>query len=135
MKQNIIFSLLSLSSAMIIKKGVMASPCDCHQVNNWDELRTLIMSNALESNTRQTNLPLCPFNIGKNHNETTNHWTEVVYIGNPVHIYCKKEIPTDKCAITVTGDACGYNQNCGRQLFKVMSGKEEKYFITFNAYL
>jgi hypothetical protein len=78
------------------------------------------------SRTHQIDLPLCPFNIGKYHNSQTQHWSEIIYVGSPIHIYCKKETPSDQCSITVTGDACGTNQNCGRQLFKVMTGKQKQ---------
>ena len=101
-----------------------ADPCDCHPVQSWDDLRSLIMSNTnLEKQNVQVDLPLCPFSIAKNHNEDTIHWKEIIYIPSPIHLYCKKEDPSDICAITITGDKCRKNQNCGRQLFKIMAGK------------
>lgn len=84
------------------------------------------------SGSEQLNLPLCPFNIGKYHKDDTNHWSEIIYIPSPVHIYCKKENPSDLCAITVTGRQCGKNKNCGRQLFKIMSDDVWLQGITIN---
>ena len=103
---------------------IVANPCECHTINSWKDLKSLIMTKTHQhSGSEQLNLPLCPFNIGKYHKDDTNHWSEIIYIPSPVHIYCKKENPSDLCAITVTGRQCGKNKNCGRQLFKIMSGK------------
>lgn len=79
-------------------------------------------STKVESRDSQIDLPLCPFDIGKRHNSTTNHWKEIIYMNFPVHVYCKKEDPSDTCSITIFGNECRKNQNCGRQLFKIMSG-------------
>ena len=110
-----------------------AEPCDCHPVNNWGDLRSLIMKNTnIEKKDVQVDLPLCPFSIGKNHDENTQHWAEIIYIPSPVHIYCKKEDPSDFCAITILGEKCEMNQNCGRQLFKIMSGTSMFYRFHVN---
>jgi hypothetical protein len=103
------------------------SPCDCHEINNWNELRTLVMQETPAGQTSQVDIPLCPFDIGKKYDENTLHWNEIIYIASPAHIYCKKEHPEDYCAITVLGEKCKSTKedprpNCGRHLFKVMSG-------------
>jgi len=51
----------------------------------------------------------------------TFHWSEIIYIEVPIHMYCKKENPSDLCAVTITGGQCEKNQNCGRHLFKIMA--------------
>ncbi len=117
----IALSLVIFSSTFVSTKS---DSCDCHQVNDWNDLRTLIMRRTnVNKKDVQEALPLCPFSIGKNHDEDTHHWSEIIYISSPIHIYCKKESPSDFCAVTITGDECELNENCGRQLFKIMSGE------------
>lgn len=119
MNQTMVQSFLLLS--FILKIASTTASCDCHNVGNWEELRTLIMTTEYAG--VQVNLPLCPFNIEKDHDQNTYHWENIIYISKPMHIYCKKENPEDKCEITVLGDRCSKNENCGRQLFKLMSGE------------
>ena len=107
-----------------VERSSPTSPCDCHTVTSWQDLRTLIMTSTVPNTDVQVDLPLCPFNIGKDHDNTkdTEHWKDIIYVSSPIHIYCKKSTPSDFCSITVIGDDCEANVNCGRQLFKFMSG-------------
>ena len=126
--------IATLNNFVTSQQQEQPSPCDCHTVTSWLELRTLIMSSTLPANIDhggvQVNLPLCPFNIGKDHDHTKDaeHWRDVIYISSPIHIYCKKSNPSDKCSITMIGEDCEPNVNCGRQLFKFMSGESSRLF-------
>lgn len=130
MKRIIQDLIRMLTLTLLLKKHTHAAEnfppppsCSCKKVKSWTDLQLIVREANNQRAVEQRKVILCPFSIEKYHDANTNHWQHFIPIKKPMHIVCQKHNPGEACVVDVVGPTCMSGQNCGKQLFKIKSGK------------
>ena len=103
--------LPSLLQSQTVEMDSSKLPCDCKQINEWQDLKNYIQQyqDMMHSdvNRKRPFLLLCPFDIKK---EKTD---ETIQITQPIHLQCKRS-EGEQCIIHGEGLACSKYADCNQ---------------------